>query len=127
MADIFAWKTTELEKIFLVSRLVYNREIEPEPAAQKLAGIIGNPAHNNITYFSMYFHMRSGRIFKQSGGEDMILYFLRRIAQDNGIEGLQLALKAVYGYSGFKESVGCYVADLNKGCEEIEREFGLRK
>jgi len=126
MEDAFSWKPTELEKIYLVSRLVYNKEIDAEPAAQKLAGIIGNPAHKNIVYFSMYFHMREGRIFRESGGEEMIFYFLKRIAIDNGIEGLQTALKAVYGYSGFKESVGCYMTDLNKGCEAIEREYGLK-
>lgn len=127
MTDIFGWKSSELEKIYLVSRLVYNKEIEPERAAAKLAGILGNPEHNNILYFSMYTKMRTGRIFRQSGGEDMIFYFLRRIAADNGRDGLQTALKAVYGYSGFKESVGCYMDDLYKGCEEIEREYGLRK
>ena len=127
MVDIFAWKSTELEKIYLVSRLVYNKEIDAEKAAVKLADIIGNPAHKNIVYFAMYMNMRNGRIFRESGGDEMILYFLRRIAQDNGIEGLQTALKAVWGYSGFKESVGCYMEDLNRGCEKIERDFGLRK
>ncbi|HJJ29228.1 MAG TPA: hypothetical protein O0X70_07555 [Methanocorpusculum sp.] len=127
MVDIFAWKSTELEKIYLVSRLVYNKEIDAEKAAVKLADIIGNPAHKNIVYFAMYMNMRNGRIFRESGGDEMILYFLRRIAQDNGIEGLKTALKAVWGYSGFKESVGCYMEDLNRGCEKIERDFGLRK
>lgn len=127
MVDIFAWKPTELEKVYLVSRLVYNKEIEAEKAAVKLADIIGNPAHKNIVYFAMYFNMRSGRIFRESGGDEMIMYFLRRIAEDEGIEGLQTALKAVYGYSGFKESVGCYMDDLNRGCEKIERDFGLKK
>ncbi|HJJ47638.1 MAG TPA: hypothetical protein O0X39_01410 [Methanocorpusculum sp.] len=126
MVDIFAWRPTELEKVYLVSRLVYNKEIDAEKAALKLADIIGNPAHKNMVYFSMYFHMRSGRIFRESGGDEMILYFLNRIAEDNGPEGLATALKAVYGYSGFKESVGCYMDDLNRGCEELERKFGLK-
>lgn len=125
MSDVFSRTSSELEKIYLVSRLVYNKEIEAEPAANKLSGIIGNPAHSNIVYFSMYAHMMKGMIFRQSGGDEMIIYFLKRIAEDKGQEGLKTALKSVYGYSGFKESVGCWMDDLNKACAELERQYGI--
>ena len=56
----------------------------------------------------------------------MILYFLKRIAEDEGEQALSLALRSVYGYSGFKESVGCYMDDLNKACAEIEKATGVK-
>ncbi|MDO5844308.1 MAG: hypothetical protein Q4Q53_04075 [Methanocorpusculum sp.] len=127
MSDVFSWTPAELEKIYIVSRLVHRGEIEAEPAAQKLAGILGNPAHNNIMYFSMYQNMMKGMIFRQSGGDDMIIYFLKRIADEKGPESLSTALKSVYGYSGFKESVGCFMDDLNKACAELEIQYGLKK
>lgn len=110
-----------------MSRLVYREEIGAEKAAIKLSDILGNPVHNNIVYFLIYRNMMKGTIFKQSGGVDMIVYFLNRIAEDNGTEALAAALKSVYGYSGFKESVGCYVDDLNKACEQVEIKYGLKK
>ncbi len=120
-ADNFMWKEDDLEKIYLVSILVYREEISPNQAAEKLAGIIEQTPEANKVFFGMYIHMRHGMIFKRSGGDQMIIYFLKRIFEENGEQALSLALKSVYGYSGFKESVGCYMDDLNKECAEIER------
>jgi hypothetical protein len=126
MANAFIWNRDDLEKVYLVSRLVYREEITADKAAEKLAEIIEHPPEANKVFFSMYFHMRAGRIFKQSGGDEMILYFLKRIAEDEGEQALSLALRSVYGYSGFKESVGCYMDDLNKACAEIEKATGVK-
>jgi len=124
--DNFKWKQEDLEKIYLVSKMVYLEEITPSKAAEKLADIISQTPGANIVFFGMYIHMRKGRIFKQSGGNQMIIYFLKRIFEENGDEALSLALKSVYGYSGFKESVGCYMDDLNKACTEIEKITGVK-
>ncbi len=125
-AEDFVWNEEDLEKIYLVSRLVYREEITPNKAAEKLAGIIEQSPEAIKVFFSMYIHMRYGRIFKQSGGNQMIVYFLRRIAEEDGDRALGFALKSVYGYAGFKESVGCYMDDLNKACAEIERITGVK-
>jgi hypothetical protein len=125
-AEDFVWSEEDLEKIYLVSRLVYREEVAPNKAAEKLAGIIEQSPETIKVFFSMYIHMRYGRIFKQSGGDQMIVYFLRRIAEEDGDRALGFALKSVYGYAGFKESVGCYMDDLNKACAEIERITGVK-
>lgn len=127
MTELPEWKTDELEKIYLASRLVARGEIDTEKAAVKLAGILKNPPQSNVIYFSMYAHMINGRVFKQSGGDHMILYFLRRIAADNGTGGLLRALDAVYGYTGFRGSLGCYVDDLENDCAALEYEFGINR
>lgn len=115
-----------LEKIFLVSRLVWRKEIEPDKAAGKLAEMINETPEAVKVYFAMYIRMREGRIFRQSGGDPMIIYFLKRIAGEDGDRALAFALKSVYGFSGFKESVGCYMDDLNKACAEIEKVTGVK-
>lgn len=115
-----------LEKIFLASRLVCREEIAPDKAAVKLAEMNDDTPEAVKVYFDMYAHMRQGRIFKQSGGDPMIIYFLQRIAQEDGDRALAFALKSVYGFSGFKESVGCYIDDLNKACADIQRITGVK-
>ncbi|MDO5845427.1 MAG: hypothetical protein Q4Q04_00740 [Methanocorpusculum sp.] len=125
MTELPDWSSEELEKIYLVSRLVARGEIDTEKAAVKLAGILKNRPQSNVIYFSMYAHMINGRVFKQSGGDRMILYFLRRIAQDSGAGTLSRALDAVYGYSGFRGSLGCYVEDLESACAALKYEYGL--
>ncbi|HJJ42757.1 MAG TPA: hypothetical protein VJ857_03495 [Methanocorpusculum sp.] len=125
-ADGCTWSEEDLEKIYLVSHLVYREEITPTKAAEKLGGMIKiNPEAIKV-FFSMYIHMRYGRIFKRSGGDQMIIYFLKRIAEEEREQDISLALKSVYGYAGFKETVGCYMDDLNRACAEIERVTGVK-
>ncbi|MCK9314277.1 MAG: hypothetical protein M0P20_09555, partial [Methanocorpusculum sp.] len=88
MAEAFVWNRDDLEKIYLASRLVFRKEISPEKAAEKLAGIIGHPQDDNMIFFDMYIHMKAGRIFRQSGGDEVIVYFMKRIAEDDGEEAL---------------------------------------
>ena len=45
---------------------------------------------------------------------------------EDGDRALAFALKSVYGFSGFKESVGCYMDDLNKACADIQRITGVK-
>ena len=79
----------DYEKLYLVSRLVYNGEIEAEKASVKLSAILGSPDVYNKIIFSMYAGMKNGRVFQQSGGDESVIYFLRRIAQDEGPEALE--------------------------------------
>jgi hypothetical protein len=126
MAEAFVWNRDDLEKIYLASRLVFRKEISPEKAAEKLAGIIGHPQDANMVFFDMYIHMKAGRIFRESGGDEVIVYFMKRIAEDDGEQALSLALKSVYGYTGFRESVGCNMTDLNRICSAIEKATGVK-
>ncbi|HKM41170.1 MAG TPA: hypothetical protein VJY43_01230, partial [Methanocorpusculum sp.] len=84
MAEAFVWSREDLEKVYLVSRLVFRKDITPEKAAEKLAEIIKNPPDANMVFFNMYIHMKTGRIFRQSGGDEVIVYFMKRIAEDDG-------------------------------------------
>ena len=47
---------SEYEKLYLVSRLVYNGEIEAEKASAKLSGIIGSPDVYNrvVLWYTSY-------------------------------------------------------------------------
>ena len=117
---------SEYEKLYLVSRLVYNGEIEAEKASAKLSGIIGSPDVYNRVVFAMYAGMKNGRDFQQSGGDESVIYFLRRIAQDDGPEALEKALNAVYGYTGFKGSVGCPMPELEDACDALKVIYGIR-
>lgn len=117
---------SEYEKLYLVSRLVYNGEIEAEKASAKLSGIIGSPDVYNRVVFAMYAGMKNGRVFQQSGGDESVIYFLRRIAQDDGPEALEKALHAVYGYTGFKGSVGCPMPELEDACDALKVIYGIR-
>ncbi|MBR4987378.1 MAG: hypothetical protein IKY81_01785 [Methanocorpusculum sp.] len=117
---------SEYEKLYLVSRLVYNGEIEAEKASAKLSGIIGSPDVYNRVVFAMYAGMKNGRVFQQSGGDESVIYFLRRIAQDDGPEALEKALNAVYGYTGFKGSVGCPMPELEDACDALKVIYGIR-
>lgn len=115
----------DMNKLYLVSRLVFNREIDADKAAEKLAGILENRAEANKITFSMYAGMRQGRTFHHSISDEVIVYFLERIAEENGKEDLELALKAVYGYAGFKNSVGAQLPELEKACDELRFLYGL--
>ena len=116
----------DYEKLYLVSRLVYNGEIEAEKASVKLSAILGSPDVYNKIIFSMYAGMKNGRVFQQSGGDESVVYFLRRIAQDDGPEALEKALNAVYGYTGFKGSVGCPMPELEDACDALKVIYGIR-
>ena len=116
----------DYEKLYLVSRLVYNGEIEAEKASVKLSAILGSPDVYNKIIFSMYAGMKNGRVFQQSGGDESVVYFLRRIAQDEGPEALEKALNAVYGYTGFKGSVGCPMPELEDACDALKVIYGIR-
>ena len=116
----------DYEKLYLVSRLVYNGEIEAEKASVKLSAILGSPDVYNKIIFSMYAGMKNGRVFQQSGGDESVVYFLRRIAQDDGPESLEKALNAVYGYTGFKGSVGCPMPELEDACDALKVIYGIR-
>ena len=117
----------DYEKLYLVSRLVYNGEIEAEKASVKLSAILGSPDVYNKIIFSMYAGMKNGRVFQQSGGDESVVYFLRRIAQDDGPESLEKALNAVYGYTGFKGSVGCPMPELEDACDALKVIYGIRR
>ena len=117
----------DYEKLYLVSRLVYNGEIDADKASAKLSGIIGSPEIYNKIVFTMYAGMKNGRVFQQSGGDEAVLYFLRRIAQDDGAEALEKALNAVYGYTGFKGSVGCPMPELEDACDALKVVYGIHK
>ncbi len=116
----------DYEKLYLVARLVYNGEIEAEKASAKLSAILGSPDVYNKIIFAMYAGMKNGRVFQQSGGDDSVVYFLRRIAQDDGGESLEKALNAVYGYTGFKGSVGCPMPELEDACDALKVIYGIR-
>ena len=116
----------DYEKLYLVSRLVYNGEIDAEKASAKLSAILGSPEVYNKIVFSMYAGMKNGRVFQQSGGDESVVYFLRRIAQDEGPEALEKALNAVYGYTGFKGSVGCPMPELEDACDALKVIYGIR-
>ncbi len=118
---------SEYEKLYLVSRLVYQREIDADKASAKLTALIGSPDAYNKIMFKMYIGMRQGRVFHQSAGDEAVLYFLRRIAKDEGAEALELALNAVYGYTGFKGSVGCMMPELEDACDALRVLYGLHK
>ena len=117
----------DYEKLYLVSRLVYNGEIDADKASAKLSGIIGSPEIYNKIVFTMYAGMKNGRVFQQSGGDEAVIYFLRRIAQDDGAEALEKALNAVYGYTGFKGSVGCPMPELEDACDALKVVYGIHK
>lgn len=117
----------DYEKLYLVSRLVYNGEIDAEKASAKLSAILGSPEVYNKIVFSMYAGMKNGRVFQQSGGDESVVYFLRRIAQDEGPEALEKALNAVYGYTGFKGSVGCPMPELEDACDALKVIYGIRR
>ena len=117
----------DYEKLYLVSRLVYNGEIDAEKASAKLSAILGSPEVYNKIVFSMYTGMKNGRVFQQSGGDESVVYFLRRIAQDDGPEALEKALNAVYGYTGFKGSVGCPMPELEDACDALKVIYGIRR
>ena len=117
----------DYEKLYLVSRLVYNGEIDAEKASAKLSAILGSPDVYNKIIFSMYAGMKNGRVFQQSGGDESVVYFLRRIAQDDGPEALEKALNAVYGYTGFKGSVGCPMPELEDACDALKVIYGIRR
>ncbi|MBE6507656.1 MAG: hypothetical protein E7Z72_07050 [Methanocorpusculum parvum] len=116
---------SEYEKLYLVARLVYNGEIEADKASAKLSGIIGSPDVYNKVIFAMYAGMKNGRVFQHSGGDESVVYFLRRIAQDDGPEALEKALNAVYGYTGFKGSVGCPMPELEDACDALKVIYGI--
>ena len=115
----------DYEKLYLVSRLVYNGEIEAEKASEKLTTILGSPDIYNKIIFKMYAGMRGGHVFQQSGGDEAVLFFLRRIAHDEGPEALEKALAAVYGYTGFKGSVGSPMPELEDACDALRVIHGL--
>ncbi len=127
MSELHGWNPDELEKIYLVSRMVEHGEIEAEKAAVKLAGILGNRARSNAVYFSMYAHMVHGRVFREAEDGGVVIYFLRKIAAEGGEDALLRALGAVYGYTGFKSGVGYDMRELENACAGVEREFGLVK
>ncbi|MBP3443363.1 MAG: hypothetical protein J6J70_01410, partial [Methanocorpusculaceae archaeon] len=93
----------------------------------KLSAILGSPEVYNKIVFSMYAGMKNGRVFQQSGGDESVVYFLRRIAQDDGPEALEKALNAVYGYTGFKGSVGCPMPELEDACDALKVIYGIRR
>lgn len=115
----------DYEKLYLVSRLVYNNEITADKASAKLTALLGSPDIYNKIMFQMYAKMRGGHVFQQSGGDEAVLFFLRRIAQDEGVEALSTALDAVYGYTGFKGSVGCPMPELEDACDALKIIYGV--
>jgi len=115
----------DMDKLYLVSRLVYNGEIEVNKAAEKLAGILENRPESNKITFMMYAGMRRGRTFHHSLNDEIIIYFLKRIAEEKGKEDLALALDAVYGYAGFKNSLGSQLPELEKACDELRFLYGI--
>ena len=117
----------EMDKLYVVSRLVFKKEIEPEKAAEKLAGLIPLSVEQNMVTFAMYVKMRYGRTFHQSVSDDIIVYFLCRIAEEDGKEGLELALSATYGYAGFKNSVGSEMPELENACDALKMKYGLNE
>lgn len=123
----------DMDKLYVVSRLVYQREIEPDKAAEKLAGLIGTSVEQNKVTFAMYVKMRQGRTFQQSVSDEIVVYFLQRIAEDESVteeerkEGLELALSAVYGYAGFKNSVGSELPELENACDALRMKYGLNE
>ncbi len=115
----------DYDKLYMVSRLVYNGEITPEKAAAKLADMIPSSVEQNKITFSMYTGMRNGRTFHHSLSDDIIIYFLKRIIDDEGVAGLKAALNATYGYAGFKNSVGCPLPELEDACDAFKAKYGV--
>ena len=98
---------------------------DAEKASAKLTAMLGSPDIYNKIIFRMYAGMRGGHVFQQSGGDEAVLFFLRRIAHDEGPEALEKALAAVYGYTGFKGSVGCPMPELEDACDALRVIHGL--
>ena len=74
---------------------------------------------------AMYVGMKNGRVFHHSVSDGIVIYFLERIAEEEGKEGIELALNAVYGYAGFKYSVGSEMPELEKACDILREKYGL--
>ena len=113
------------DKLYVVSRLVYNGEIELEKAAAKLADIIPMSIEQIKITIAMYVGMRNGRVFHHSVSDGIVIYFLERIGEEEGKDGIELALNAVYGYAGFKYSVGSEMPELEKACDILREKYGL--
>lgn len=117
----------DFDKLYIVSRLVFEGKITPDKAMFKLADIIpATPEQIKIT-FAMYIGMRHGRTFHHSLSDDIIIYFLKRIADEEGVDGLKLALDATYGYAGFKYSIGSELPELEAACDDLRTKFGLHQ
>ena len=113
------------DKLYVVSRLVYNGEIELEKAAAKLADIIPMSIEQIKITIAMYVGMRNGRVFHHSVSDGIVIYFLERIGEEEGKDGIEPALNAVYGYAGFKYSVGSEMPELEKACDILREKYGL--
>lgn len=115
----------DYDKLYIVSRLVYQGEIALDKAASKLADMIPTTAEQNKITISMYAGMRNGRSFHHSLSDDVVIYFLKRIADEEGVEALERALNATYGYAGFKNSVGSPLPELEEACDAFKVKYGL--
>ena len=116
----------DYDKLYMVSRLVYQGDIAPDKAAAKLSEIIPATVEQNKITFSMYVGMRNGRSFHHSLSDEIVVYFLKRIVDDEGVEALERALNATYGYAGFKNSVGSPLPELEDACDAFKRKYGIK-
>ena len=116
----------DVDKLYVVSRLVYRGEMAADEAAAKLMNYTPTSEYQNRITFAMYIGMRNGRTFHHSLSDDIIVYFLERIAEDEGKDALKKALNATYGYAGFKNSVGTPLPQLEEACDMIRAKYEIK-
>lgn len=79
--------------LFKFGKDVYNKNVDLKTAAQKACQINPEVALSSAKhYISWYSKMRSGEYLTWNTNSDLLLYYARRIAEENGVEAGKLAI-----------------------------------
>lgn len=101
-----------LEEIFVITRLVDRGEITLKKGKQDLVRAYGFNANSaNMTIRSLR-HMLNGERYRRALTLDATDYFLGRIREEYGDNGLQNALAGLSGHIDYRHSTGVAVPGL---------------
>lgn len=95
-----------IEKAYMLSKMVYNHEIEKKTALEKLVQEYGMNRNSANDYINNFFKMMGGYLYTRTNNEYATEYYLEHISQDFGNEKLMLALQSVRDHVTYYESLG---------------------
>lgn len=118
-------KVEDMNSIYEACKQVYTRELSVNQAVVQLSTKIAASEASVKMYFNIYACMRKGKVYKMGTGEAFTKYLLTRIWQDDGIDALTAALRAVKSNSAYRESVNNAQPGLRRACEAMIAENNL--
>lgn len=95
----------DIEKVYELAKGTYNETVERKEALNMLSYKYGMNRNSAADYIRAYYCFIEGKCFHRTINKNGIDYYLKKICEENGIKGLEKALKSLDQHIKYYEKI----------------------